>query len=1233
MSDEIARSSIAVSVDGSGVESGVAKIDRSIKNLGKSISDVSKGASKNINDIGTSSGAASNVDKTTKQIIQSIQRQTAAFKAGSRGTAEYFEAISSARGANLDVLRPYIAQLKEAQTQAGALTESNRRLKGSMSDVSTQANTSKGLFSGLSTEVGLYARSFIGLYAAIGTGRAILNSADAITKLNGQLKNATSSQVEFGQAFANVQSIAQRSQTDIGAVGSVYARLSNALRDLGASQSQVSDVTETLALALKVNGATASETAATLLQLSQAFGKGKLDGDEFRSAMEAAPNVMRELAKSLNVPFGSLKDLAAQGKITSDVLLTAFTNPQLLSSLTQQAQGMRTLGGSVTVAKNEIGLFAGTILNSSGITNGFGTIIDVVASNFATLNRQISGTKKGIDALFPSYQKFIEAENKRNGISPNAAPVGIAIPKGAPQGEVFSTGRPLQGIAISPEEVKRLNDAKTAYAALTGEIKLYSSEVAKQETIKKNADASLKANLISQTDYNRIIQDANEKIKSLNGEKSKNAKVSSEVRAQLKIESDEARNLATSYAELIKQATALTAPQETQAQQLQRLIDGYNGLDKSVRSYVEAQILAAENNEFAEMVNADARAIDAQIEAITSQAKSLEDENASYGKLPSAIQDVTIARLRDKKAMLEGLGLGTEEINRQIEAYERLKEAMTGREILEAEKARVDAAKKANDEIIRDTQRAAEENNRSITDALLRGFESGANSAENFRRTLVNTFRTLVLRPVISFLVDGSGINKVMAALTGALGSSTATAGGLVDAGGGFGGIMKELGGLGDIFNRGNDMLVGSIEKLGTFLSTGTGGLGDVLGGFLGQNAGAISSALPFANVGLQLLQGNTRGAIGAGLGAALSLTPLGAVGGIIGSVLGGGLFGGKKQPPRTITQLPDVSAQFTNTLNALTTGLGARQSQFSVNQARFAGRSGGSGYGFFNATVNGANVGDTIRYKGDYSDASMQKFINTVLVENVQQAIANLDISAGIKKFFGGLTTQQDIANTINSVVALNKNLRGLPPVFNQIRNALNTTAYTTAPAELEQQFNNTLAFTSLFYSEQENFATFTKQLTNSLSDLNTSLPATREGFRSLVDGLMSDFSENGRRRFAGLVSLSTAADQYYKQLEAQILQANELANQGRANLNQNSFSTVVDLQRYRAARSELGAQAANANVNEIGTQIVTNAELAALLKQMVAALNSTANNTKVTSAHLYEVIAGNSTMKVSNS
>lgn len=249
--------------------------------------------------------------------------------------------------------------------------------------------------------------AFRGIAASIGVVSFVRLQDEAI-QLNAILKNASSGGFDFAKSFSDVNKIAASAQVSVGDIGKTYARLSFALADLGTSQQEVADITETLSLALKVGGATAEESASVMLQLSQAFGKGKLDGDEFRSAMEAAPQVMRKLAESLGVPFGALKDLAKQGKITSKVLVEALSDDSYLQSLREQAEETRTVGGALVELKNSLIVASTAFEDATGFSD---KLTDSLSALAGVITRTFSKVDVGA-SLIKDYKKEIAGLEK-----------------------------------------------------------------------------------------------------------------------------------------------------------------------------------------------------------------------------------------------------------------------------------------------------------------------------------------------------------------------------------------------------------------------------------------------------------------------------------------------------------------------------------------------------------------------------------------------------------------------------------------------------------------------------------------------------------------------------------------------------------------------------------------------------------------------------------------------------
>jgi tape measure domain-containing protein len=211
---------------------------------------------------------------------------------------------------------------------------------------------------------------------------------DQYTKLDAQLRLATKSQAQYAQGMSDIRRISTVAQSDIGATSMLYTRLINVMDGTGVSQAKLATVTETVAYGLKAYGATAAEASSASLQLSQAMGANRLGGEEFRAVMEAMPNVMKVLAKSMGVPLGELRALSIAGKITADEMVKAFGDPAIAAEFKRMALSAQTITGAWTVARNELMLLVGEFMKSSGATgaiiagfNSVGVVLQLLVDN------------------------------------------------------------------------------------------------------------------------------------------------------------------------------------------------------------------------------------------------------------------------------------------------------------------------------------------------------------------------------------------------------------------------------------------------------------------------------------------------------------------------------------------------------------------------------------------------------------------------------------------------------------------------------------------------------------------------------------------------------------------------------------------------------------------------------------------------------------------------------------
>lgn len=222
--------------------------------------------------------------------------------------------------------------------------------------------------------------------AGIGVGfglNSLITQIDGYTKLTAQLKLASTGATDYKNSLNDVRRIAKESQTDLSATAVLYARIANGTRELGVSQKSIANITETVNLALKVSGATATESASAMLQLSQAFGKGKLNGEEFNAISEASPRLMKALADGMGVPIGALKELATDGKITAEVMANVL--PKALGELKNEAKSVQTISGAFTVLKNNVLEFVGVQSQASGSVGLLSGGIGVLANNINLL--------------------------------------------------------------------------------------------------------------------------------------------------------------------------------------------------------------------------------------------------------------------------------------------------------------------------------------------------------------------------------------------------------------------------------------------------------------------------------------------------------------------------------------------------------------------------------------------------------------------------------------------------------------------------------------------------------------------------------------------------------------------------------------------------------------------------------------------------------------------------------
>lgn len=244
---------------------------------------------------------------------------------------------------------------------------------------------------------GAFSRVREGMTGLAGAARLVIGSlavqklvqfADAATLLDARLRIVSRSSEEYANAGGLVLDIAQRTRSELNSTANLYSRLTQSLKDTGASQAEVARLTETINKAFQVSGATVQEASAAITQLSQGLASGTLRGDEFNSVAEQAPIIMDALAKQLGVTRGELRAMAEDGKITADLVRQALGNAagEIDAKFSQLPP---TIAGAFTQLTNALQSTVGWFNEAGGASNlvvqGINFITDAIQNLPATL--------------------------------------------------------------------------------------------------------------------------------------------------------------------------------------------------------------------------------------------------------------------------------------------------------------------------------------------------------------------------------------------------------------------------------------------------------------------------------------------------------------------------------------------------------------------------------------------------------------------------------------------------------------------------------------------------------------------------------------------------------------------------------------------------------------------------------------------------------------------------------
>lgn len=185
----------------------------------------------------------------------------------------------------------------------------NRAISEGASNADNLTNTIKGA---------------VAAYATVQTVGKALDLSDTLTSTAARLSMMNDGLQTTNDLQNMIYQSVERARGSYQATADAVSKLGTMAGDAFASSGEVVAFMEQVNKQFTIAGTSASGMDAAMLQLTQAMGSGVLRGEEYNSILEQAPNIIETIANYLDVPKGKLKEMAAQGVITADVIKAAM---------------------------------------------------------------------------------------------------------------------------------------------------------------------------------------------------------------------------------------------------------------------------------------------------------------------------------------------------------------------------------------------------------------------------------------------------------------------------------------------------------------------------------------------------------------------------------------------------------------------------------------------------------------------------------------------------------------------------------------------------------------------------------------------------------------------------------------------------------------------------------------------------------------------------------------------
>ncbi|HBW9713149.1 TPA: tape measure protein [Klebsiella pneumoniae] len=202
--------------------------------------------------------------------------------------------------------------------------------------------------------------------------------SEEFTLLQARVTRLSSSSEEGARSFQQLVSIASTTGASLGDTVNLWQQLTATLKTVGATNSDVNRLVMTLQKIGTIGGSSAQEMANALRQFMQSVASGRIQAEEFNSVLEQMPELARQIADGMGIPFNELRQLMLAGKLDIGEVLAAIERRS--DEINQQFEKMpRTVTQATNALVTQFGVAVSKIDDAIGASRYLAKLLDGAA--------------------------------------------------------------------------------------------------------------------------------------------------------------------------------------------------------------------------------------------------------------------------------------------------------------------------------------------------------------------------------------------------------------------------------------------------------------------------------------------------------------------------------------------------------------------------------------------------------------------------------------------------------------------------------------------------------------------------------------------------------------------------------------------------------------------------------------------------------------------------------------